>query len=83
MEYKQYTLEQLQNMFEKEQNLEELNKIMSAISDKYYILSDDNEASNNISIEKEIYRQMNLINYKILICYLQKKLKENQIKNVK
>ena len=33
MEQKQYTLEELQKIFEKEQNPEELNKIMSAISD--------------------------------------------------
>ena len=35
MEYKQYTLEELQNMFEKEQNPEKLNKIMNTISDKH------------------------------------------------
>ena len=61
MEYKQYTLDELQNMLDKEQNLEELNKIMSAISDKYDILSDDNEETNNIQLEEEIYQQMNLI----------------------
>ena len=35
MEYEQYSPEELQKMFEKEQNLEELNKIMGAISDKH------------------------------------------------
>ena len=30
MEYEHYTLEELQKMFEKEQNPKELNKIMSA-----------------------------------------------------
>ena len=44
MEYKQYILEELQNIFEKEQNLEELNKIVGATSDKYDALSNDNEA---------------------------------------
>ena len=38
-------------MFDKEQNHEELNKIMSAISDKYDVLSDDNEETNNIQLE--------------------------------
>jgi len=47
IEYKQYTLEELQNMFEKEQNSKELNKIMNAISDKYDVLSNDNEEINN------------------------------------
>ena len=61
MEYKQYTLEELQKMFDKDQNLEELNKIMSAISDKHEVLSDDNEGTNNVQLEEEIYQQMNLI----------------------
>jgi len=43
MEYEKYSLEELQKMFEVEQNPEELNKIMGAISDKYDLLSDDNE----------------------------------------
>ena len=34
MDYKQYKLEELQSMFDKEQNPEELNKIMSVIVDK-------------------------------------------------
>jgi len=34
MEYKQYNLDKLQSMFEKEQNPEELNKIMKVIIDK-------------------------------------------------
>ena len=41
-------------MFNKEQYPEELNKIMSAISDKY--LSDDNEETNNVQLEEEIYQ---------------------------
>jgi len=61
MEYKQCTLEELQNKFEKEQNSEELNKIMGPISDKYDVLSNDNEETNNVQLEKEIYQQMNLI----------------------
>jgi len=48
-------------MFEVEQNLEELNKIMSAISDKHDFLYDDNEETNNVQLEEEIYQQMNLI----------------------
>ena len=43
MEYEKYSLEELQKMFEVEQNPEELNKIMGAISDKHDLLSDDNE----------------------------------------
>ena len=60
MEYKLYTLEQLQNMFKKEQNSEELNKIMGAISDKHDTLSDNNEETNNVQLKEEIYQQMNL-----------------------
>ena len=61
IEYKQYTLDELQNMFDKEQKPEELNKIMSAISDKYDVLLDDNEETNNVQLEEEIYQQMNFI----------------------
>ena len=39
-------------MLEKEQNPEELNKIMSVISDKHDILSDDNEEINNVQLEE-------------------------------
>ena len=46
-EYEKYSLEELQKMFDKEQNLEELNKIMGAITDKYNILTDVNEETNN------------------------------------
>jgi len=60
MEYKQHPLEELQKIFDKEQHPEELNKIMSAISDKYDVLSDDNEETNNVQLE-EIYQQMNII----------------------
>ena len=48
-------------MFEKEQNSEELNKIMSAISNKHDVLSDENEETNNVELEEEIYQQMNLL----------------------
>ena len=61
MEYKQHSLEELQKIFDKEQNPEELNKIMSAISDKYDVLSDNNEETNNVQLKEEIYQQMNLI----------------------
>ena len=61
MDYKQYNLEELQDMFDKEQNPEELNKIMSIIVDKQGILLDDYEESNNAQLEEEIYQQMNLI----------------------
>jgi len=61
MDYNQYNLEELQGMFDKEQNPEELNKIMSVIVDKQGILSDDYEERNNAQLEEEIYQQMNLI----------------------
>jgi len=48
-------------MFEREQNPKELNKIMGAISDKHDVLSDDNEETNNVELEEELYKQMNLI----------------------
>jgi len=66
MEYKQHTLEELQTMFDKKQNSEELNKIMSAISNKYDVLSDDNEETNDDQLEEEIYQQMNLIKLEYL-----------------
>ena len=47
-------------MFDVEQNPEELNKIMSAISDKQDSFSYDNEETNNVQLEEEIYQQMNL-----------------------
>jgi len=56
MEYKQCTLDELQNMFEEEQNPEELNKIMGVISDKHNILFDDSEDTNNVQLEEEIYQ---------------------------
>ena len=55
MEYEQHTLEELQKMFEKEQNPKELNKIMGAISDKHDVLSNDNEETNNVQLEEQIY----------------------------
>ena len=55
MDYKQYNLEELQDMFDKEQNLEELSKIMSVIVDKQVMLSDDYEETNNALLEEEIY----------------------------
>ena len=48
-------------MFEKEQNSEELNKIIGAFSDKHDVLSNDNEETNYVHLEEEIYQQMNLI----------------------
>jgi len=48
-------------MFDKEQNLEELNKIISLIVDKQGVLSDDYEEANNTQLEEEIYQQLNLI----------------------
>jgi len=49
MDYKQYNHEELQGMFDKEQNPQELNKIMSVIVDKQGILSNDYEETNNLS----------------------------------
>ena len=43
---------------------------MGAISDQYDILSDDNEATNNILLEEEIYQQMNLIKIEDLNVFL-------------
>ena len=51
MNYKQENLDKLQSMFDKEQNPEELNKIMSIIA----------EETNNTQLEEEIHQQMNLI----------------------
>ena len=56
MDYKQYNLEELQGLFEKEQNPEELNKIMSVIVDIQGILSNDYEETNNALVQEEIYQ---------------------------
>jgi len=48
-------------MFDKGQNLDELNKIMDAVSDKHDVLSDENKETNNVKLEEEIYQQMDLI----------------------
>jgi len=65
MEYKQYNLEELQDLFKKEQNPEELNKIMSAISDKHDVSPEDIEETNNVQLEEEICQQMNLIKLEV------------------
>ena len=61
IEYEQYSFEELQKMFREEQNSEELNKIIGIIIDKRDVLTDDNEETNNVQLEEEIYQQMNLI----------------------
>ena len=48
-------------MFDKEQNLEKLNKIVGSIVDKQDVLCDDREETNNVQLEEEIYQQMNPI----------------------
>ena len=47
MEYMQYNLEELHTIFDKDQNLEELNKIIRVIVDKQEMLTGDNEETNN------------------------------------
>ena len=72
MEYKQYNLEEIQNMFDKERNPEELNKIIGAMVNKQDILSNDNEETNDVQLEEEMYQQMNLIKLEDLnIIHLQ------------
>ena len=56
MNYNQCNLEELQGIFDKEQNSEELNKIMSVMIDKQEILSDDYEDTNNAQVAEEIYQ---------------------------
>jgi len=58
---KQYNVEELQDIFDKKQNSEQLNKIMSVIIDKQGILSYDYEKTNNSQLEEEIYQEMKLI----------------------
>jgi len=53
-------------MFDKEQNSEELNKIIGELVNKQYALFDDNKETNNVQLEEEIYQQMNLIKLKNL-----------------
>ena len=76
MEYKQYNLDKLQDIFEKEQNPKELNKIMGAIIHQHDILSDDNEETNNFQLEEEIYQHMNLIKLEDLNMLLLEEVKK-------
>ena len=80
---KQFNLEELQNMFDKEQNLEELNKIMGAIVDKREVISAGNEEPNNTQLEEEIYQQMKPIKLENLDVIACKKLGESQRKTMK
>jgi len=84
MKYEKYSLQELQKMLDVEQNPEELNKIMSAISDKHDVLSDDNEETNNIQLEEEIYQQMNLIKLRDLNALpleeIKRKIDKNMVK---
>ena len=61
-------------MSNKEQNSEELNKIMQANVQKQEILSDDEDDTNNVQLE-ESYQQMNLI--------MRRRGKKNCVKNLK
>ena len=64
-------------MFDKEQNPEALNKIMSVIVDKQGILSEDYEETR----EEEIYQQMNLIKLEDLSVLPLEEIGKNWIKN--
>ena len=44
-------------MFDKEQNSEQLDKMMDSITDKQKVLFDNNEDTNNIQLEEEIYQR--------------------------
>ena len=67
-------------MFEKEHNSEELNKIIGAISDKYDVLSNDNEKTNNVWLEEEICEQMNPIKVEDLDAISLEEVREKWIK---
>jgi len=56
MEYRQYNLKELQNMFDKVENPKELNKIMGAIVENQYVLSNDYGETNNVQLEEEVYQ---------------------------
>jgi len=56
MDYKQYNLVELEGIFDKELNSEELNKIMSVIIDKQGLLSNEYEETNNAQLEEKIYQ---------------------------
>ena len=69
MNYKQYNLEELYGMFDKEQNPEGLNKIMSVVADKQGILSDGYEEPKNAQLEEEIFEQQSCLSKKILMFF--------------
>ena len=48
MEYNQFDLEKLQNMFYKRPKFRIIRQIMNAIVEKQEILSDNNEETNNV-----------------------------------
>ena len=62
MEYKLCNLEELQNMFDKEQTFDVLNMIIVAIVDKQGGTSDDDEKTNNPQFEEETHQQINQLN---------------------
>jgi len=62
-------------MFDKEQTPEELNKIMGTIIKKQDVLSKDNEETNNVQLEEDIYQQMNLIKQEDIDVTLSKEIK--------
>jgi len=83
MDYKKYNLAEFQGMFDREENPEELNKIMSVIVDKQGILSDDYEETNNTQLEEEIYQQMNLIKLEDLNVLPLEEISKSWIKNLR
>jgi len=44
-------------MFDPEQNAKELNKIIGAIVDKQKVPFEDNEETNNVQLEEEIFNK--------------------------
>ena len=45
---------------------------MGVIVDKQDVLPDNNEETNNVQLEEEIYRQMNLIKLEDVMLYLRR-----------
>ncbi|KAL2902531.1 ORF 1: putative Polyprotein CP [Bienertia sinuspersici] len=52
---------ELQELFDKEENLDELNKIMTIIAEKRRKTNDEGEQENYTIIEEDLYQQMGLI----------------------
>jgi len=61
MDYNRSNLEELQNIFDNEENIEKLNQITGAIAYKHEVLLDNSKETNYVLLRGKICQQINLI----------------------